>query len=98
MEITKVKELPLSNKGMNEDLLKLIGTLEKMKEGEILEFSEKGRTSVSIKSSLKTAARRVPSATFTMRAKEEKVYVRKDKDLIPQSEAPKVETKTGGKK
>lgn len=89
MEMEKVKEMPLSNRGLSEDLLKLVEKFEKMKEGEVVKLSEKGRSGTSLKSTARSAARRVPSASFTIRVMEDFVYVRKDKDLIPEKEEGK---------
>lgn len=86
MDIRNVKDMPLSNRGMSENLTKLVERFEKMKEGDVVEIAEKGKKGINLKSTAKSAAKRVPSATFTIRVMEDKVYVRKEKDLIPKKE------------
>lgn len=95
MEFKKVETMPLSDKGMNEKLAETIKMLQEMKEGEIIEITDEETKPIGIKGRLKSAIKRVPSATFKVRISKDKVYVKKETDLIPQKSGE--ETPTEGK-
>lgn len=86
MEITEVDNLPLSDRGMNEKLAKIIKTLEEMNEGSVIEITDPDNKPMGTKSRVKSAMKRVPSATFKVVVSKNKVYVQKVKDLIPKKE------------
>lgn len=95
MEFKKVENMPLSDKGMNEKLADTIEMLRNMKVGEIIEITDNETKPIGVKGRLKSATKRVPSATFKVRISKDKVYVRKESDLMPETNT---EDKTEQKK
>lgn len=91
MEIKKVENIPMSNKGMNEDAQKILDTMTQMNIGETVEFKDKERSVQSMVSSVKNLSKRLTATCkFTIRARAEAVYVKKDEDI---TKAPKTEDK-----
>lgn len=91
MEIKEVAGIPLSNKGMNENAQKTLDRMRDMEVGKTLEFSDEKRTVQSMVSSIKNLSKRLATTCkFTIRARNNAVYVEKTEDL---TKTPKTENK-----